>query len=230
MSDWLNAFTSSPLFGFSLSLASYCAGQWIHKKLKFTLAHPLLLAILICMGVLLAFRIPVENFAAGGTFISMFLCPVTAALALSVYRKRQLLRKYLFPVLAGCIAGAGTSMGSVYLLCRLFGLDDVLTASLLPKSVTTPIAMSVSEMLGGIPSVSMAAVIITGIAGAIAAPAMIRLFRIDDPIAAGVGIGACSHAMGTSRALEIGETEGAMSSITIGISGIITVAAALFFL
>lgn len=121
-------------------------------------------------------------------------------------------------------------MGSVYLLCRLFGLDDVLTASLLPKSVTTPIAMSVSEMLGGIPSVSMAAVIITGIAGAIAAPAMIRLFRIDDPIAAGVGIGACSHAMGTSRALEIGETEGAMSSITIGISGIITVAAALFFL
>ena len=126
-------------------------------------------------------------------------------------------------ILAGCVAGSLTSMGSVFLLCRLFGLDRELTVSLLPKSVTTPIATAISEGQGGIVSITVAAVIYTGILGNLCAPALVRLLRVKDPVAAGLGIGACSHAMGTARALELGETEGAMSGLAIGVCGIITV-------
>ena len=140
----------------------------------------------------------------------------------------DLLKKNLFPILAGSAAGSAASMGSVWLLCRLFKLDEKVTVSLLPKSVTTPIAMGVSEQLGGIVSITVAAVVFTGILGAILAPLFIKLFRIKDPVAAGLAIGACSHAVGTSKALELGEAEGAMSSIAIGVCGLMTVLFSLF--
>ena len=128
-----------------------------------------------------------------------------------------------FPILIGCAAGSATSMGSVYLLCRLFGLEESLTVSLLPKSVTTPIAVSIAEPAGGMVPITVVAVIFTGILGGIFAPLLIRLFRVADPVAAGLAIGASSHAVGTSKAIELGEIEGAMSGLAIGICGIITV-------
>ena len=150
-------------------------------------------------------------------------------MAVSIYSKLEQLKKNWLPVLAGCFAGAVTSIVSVYLMCRLFGLDRAMTASLLPKSVTTPIASAVSEGNGGIVSITVAAVIITGILGNLLAPLLVKLFRIKDPVAKGLGIGAASHAIGTAKALEMGETEGAMSGLAIGVCGIITALLALFF-
>ena len=213
----------SPLFGIMLSILAYGLGVLINRKPRCAAANPLLIAILLVIGVLVAFRIPLESYQRGGDFIALFLAPATASLAVSIYRQLPLLKKNLLPVLAGCGTGSLASMGSVWLLCRLFRLDEALTASLLPKSVTTPIAIEIASQYGGIPSITVAIVVLTGILGAAAAPALIRLFRIRNPVEAGLAIGTCSHAVGTSKALELGEAEGAMSSIAIGVSGLLTV-------
>ena len=213
----------SPLFGIMLSILAYGLGVLINRKTRCAAANPLLIAILLVIGVLVAFRIPLESYQRGGDFIALCLAPATASLAVSIYRQLPLLKKNLLPVLAGCGTGSLASMGSVWLLCRLFRLDEALTASLLPKSVTTPIAIEIASQYGGIPSITVAIVVLTGILGAAAAPALIRLFHIRNPVEAGLAIGTCSHAVGTSKALELGEAEGAMSSIAIGVSGLLTV-------
>lgn len=213
----------SPLFGVVLSIFAFEIGVWINKKTGWAAANPLLIAILLVVAFLSAFQIPLEAYQNGGDFISLFLAPATASLAISIYNQISLLKKNLLPVLIGCAAGSITSMGSVYLLCKLFRLDERLTAALLPKSVTTPIAIEIAAQNGGLVPVTVAMVVLTGILGAVAAPALIRLFRVKNPVEAGLAIGTSSHAVGTSRALELGEAEGAMSSIAIGVSGLLTV-------
>ena len=222
MSNMSEAF-ASPFFGIALSILAFWLGTLIQKKLKSVIFNPLLIAILLTSAVLLVFDIPYESYNEGGAVINMFLTPATACLAVSIYTKIQILKKNSIPILAGCTVGSLASMGSVWLLCRLFGLDDAMTASLIPKSITTPNAMGVCEAHGGIVPVTVIAVIFTGILGSILAPFLIRLFRVEDSMTAGLAIGACSHAVGTSRALELGETEGAMSGLAIGVCGIITV-------
>ncbi len=224
MTEWF----SSPLFGVVLSILAYALGVWINKKLRTPIANPLLIAIILVIAFLKLTGIPLDAYQKGGDFISMFLAPATACLAVSIYSQRTLLKRNLFPVLAGSAVGSAASMGSVWLLCRLFRVDESFTASLLPKSVTTPIAMGVAEQLGGVVPVTVAAVIFTGILGAVLAPVLIKLFRVKDPVAAGLAIGACSHAVGTSKALELGEAQGAMSSIAIGVCGLTTVLFAMF--
>ena len=227
MSNMSEAF-ASPFFGIALSILAFWLGTLIQKKLKSVVFNPLLLAILLTSAVLLVFDIPYESYNEGGSIINMFLAPATSCLAVSVYTRLELLKKNWLPILAGCVAGSLTSMGSVFLLCRLFGLDEAMTYSLLPKSVTTPIAVGIAESHGGISSITVAAVILTGIMGSILAPFLIRIFRVKDAMTAGLAIGACSHAVGTSKAIEIGETEGAMSGLAIGICGIVTVVFAMF--
>ncbi len=212
-----------PSFGIALSILTFWIGIKIQKKTKMIICNPLLIAIVLCIGVLLIFKIPYESYNQGGEIINMFLSPATACLAVSIYTKLELLKKNWLPILVGCMAGSATSMASVLLLCRLMGLDETMTMSLVPKSVTTPIAVSISSGHGGIVPVTVVAVIFTGILGSILAPALIKLFRVKNPMVAGLSIGACSHAMGTSKAIELGETEGAMSGLAIGICGIITV-------
>lgn len=224
----MSEFTASPYFGIILSIFAFELGIVINKKLKTPIANPLLIAILLVIAVLQVCRIPIENYNQGGEIITMFLAPATAALGISIYAQLETLKKNWLPIVIGTAVGAGVSMISVFTLCKLFKLDETLTASLLPKSVTTPIAIEVSAQLGGLVPVTVAAVIITGIAGAILAPVMIKVFRIKEPIAAGVAIGACSHAMGTTKALELGQIQGAMSGISIGITGVMTVIYALF--
>ena len=219
---------ASPLFGIVLCIFSFEIGLWINRKTHSPLANPLLIAVVICIAVLQIFSIPLESFQQGGDIITMFLAPATAALSLSIYNQLDTLNKNLLPILAGTLTGSITSIGSVIGLCKLFGLDEELIASLIPKSVTTPIAMEVSRQHGGIVSITVAAVIVTGIFGAILAPVLIKLFRVKNPVEAGIAIGTCSHALGTSKALEIGETEGAMSGIAIGVAGIITVVLTMF--
>ncbi len=223
------ALLTSPFFGIVLNCVVWCFGLWVQKKTRSFLLNPLLVAVILLLLVLAVFRIPYEDYRPGGDLISLMLEPVTAVLALNVYRQRALLREYFIPVVAGCLAGCLTSVGSIWLLCRLLALDGVITASLLPKSVTSAIALAISESGGGIQSITIAAVMITGIMGAMFAPLFAKVFRVTDPAAEGVAIGACSHALGTTKALELGQLQGAMSSISICICGIITSVLFLFF-
>lgn len=218
----------SPFFGIALSILAFWIGEKIQKKTGFVICNPLIIAIVIIIGVLLIFKIPYEAYNQGGTIINMFLAPATACLAVSIYTKIDMLKKNWLPILVGCTAGSLSSMLSVFGLCKLFGLDEKMTMSLIPKSVTTPIAVSISGGHSGIVPVTVVAVIFTGILGSILAPYLIRLFRVNDPMAAGLSIGACSHAVGTSKAIELGETEGAMSGLAIGVCGILTVIFSLF--
>ena len=219
---------ASPMFGIALSILTFWIGVKIQKKTKLVICNPLIISIVLCIGVLLIFKIPYESYNEGGSIINMFLGPATACLAVYIYTKLELLKKNWLPILVGCAAGSLTSMVSVFLLCKLMGLDESMTMSLIPKSVTTPIAVSISGAHGGIVPVTVVAVIFTGILGSMLAPTLIRIFRMKDSITAGLAIGACSHAVGTSKAIEIGETEGAMSGLAIGICGILTVLFSLF--
>ncbi len=222
----LNAMLSSPLFGLTLSAAAWCAGRQLQKKLG--LLPPLLTASALIIALLVLFRIPYERYAAGGDFIKLMLGPVTAVLALNIYNQRAVLKKHFLPVLAGCLVGSLTSVGSILLLCRLFHVDDALAASLLPKSVTTAIAIGIAESRGGVGGIAAAAVMAAGLTGAVFAPLFARLFHVTDPVAEGLAIGACSHALGTTRAMEIGQVQGAMSSIAICVCGILTSILVLF--
>ncbi|MEG1987605.1 MAG: LrgB family protein [Oscillibacter sp.] len=223
MSDLLQ----SPYFGVALTAAAYCVGVKIQSKLRSPLCNPVIISMALIISVLVVFDIPYASYYVGGSLINMLLVPATACLGVSIYGKWALLKRSWLPVLAGCAAGVTVSVGSVAGLCYLFGLDRAMVMSLLPKSVTTPIAAAVAESHGGIVSVAVAAVMVTGILGNLAAPLLIRLFRVKDPVAAGLGIGACSHALGTAKAMELGETEGAMSGLAMGLCGILTVLAAL---
>lgn len=228
MEKWIDTFTSTPLFGITLSIFVYAFFVWLQKKLHSPLLNPLMWTVAAVIAILLLFHIPFENYQKGGDIIGMFLAPATAVLAVSIYNQLATLKKNLIPVVVGCFAGAVTSIGSVIVMSKLFGLDKAMQDALTPKSVTTPIAMAVSEQLGGIVPITVAAVVVTGIIGCVAAPLMIRVFFVKEPVAAGVAIGACSHALGTTKAIELSETHGAMSGIAIGLSGIMTVLICLF--
>ena len=200
----------SPFFGVALSIVAFWIGERIHKKTGLSICNPIIIAIVLIIGVLLIFRIPYSYYQEGGALIDLFLAPATACLAVSIYTKLQLLKENWLPILIGCAMGSLASMASIFGMCRLLGLDEQLTASLLPKSVT------------------IVAVIFTGILGSVFAPLLIRLFRVKEPLEAGTAIGACSHAVGTSKAVELGETEGAMSGLAIGVCGIMTVLFSMF--
>ena len=222
MSELLNQLIFSPFFGLTLSALAWCLGVRLQKRTGWVLCNPLLIAAALIILVLTLFHIPLAAYNEGGKLIKLMLGPATAVLALNIYRQRTTLREYFAPVLAGCLAGSLTSVVFVLALCKLFTMDGALTASLLPKSVTTAIAVGIAEIRGGIAGIAAAAVVFTGIIGAVFAPTMAKLFHITDPVAEGLAIGACSHALGTTKALELGEIQGAMSSIAICVCGIFT--------
>lgn len=215
--------TENPLFGIALSVSAYEIGLFLNRKAKTPLVNPMVVAIILILGFLTVFKIPLENYYKGGNVIAMFLAPATASLAVSIYNRFSLLKQNLIPVIVGTFIGALTSIVSVISLCKLFGIDDTIMLSLIPKSVTTPIAMELSTSLGGVSAIAVAAVVITGIFGTIMSPLFIKWFKINNSVAAGLAIGSSCHALGTSKAIEIGETEGAMSGIAIGMCGISTV-------
>lgn len=224
----MEQFFASPMFGLVLCIGTFLLGKFIQKKTGWTAANPLVLAALMSVTVLLLFDIPLESFQKGGSIVNMMLGPVTALLALGIYNQRAILKRYFVPVLLGCTAGSVTSMASILGLCKLFSVDTAITASILPKSCTTPIALSIAQSHGGLSAVAAACVIIAGVTGAVCAPSFAKWFRITDPVAQGLAVGACSHALGTTRAREMGELQGAMSSIAIGICGLISVVLSVF--
>ena len=219
----MNELFYSPYFGVILSIFAFEFGVALSRRFQTPLANPLLIAVILIIGILQIFHIPTEAFNQGGDLIALFLAPATAALAVPIYKNLQILKANLLPILVGTLVGSASSMTIILLLCKLCGFDAQIEASLISKSVTSPIAMAVTQQLGGIVPIIIPAVIFTGILGSIIAPSLIKLFKITNPIAQGVGIGTCSHAVGTTRAVALGEVQGAMSGIAMGLSGVITV-------
>ena len=224
----MEALTSTPLLGLILTAAAFALARWFQKKTGWVLANPTVVSAAMIIALLLLLDIPYDDYARGGDFVNLMLSPVTAILALGIYNQRDILKKNFIPVLVGCTVGCAVSMGSVLLLCRLFGLDQAVTAAMLPKSCTTAIAVGIAEAKGGVVAIAVACVIIAGTVGAVGAPVFIKWFHVTDPVAQGLAIGACSHALGTTKAREIGELQGAMSSIAIGICGLLAVLFSLF--
>lgn len=221
--------SDSVFFGAIVSLLAYELGLILKKKFKMALFNPLLIAILCVMGVLLVFDIDYEKYNEGGRYISYLLTPATVCLAVPLYQQMNLLKKNFKAVIGGIVSGVITSMVSVLVLAKLFGFSHEQYVTLLPKSITTAIGMGVSEELGGIVTITVAVIIITGVIGNILAEAIFKIFKIEESIARGLALGTSSHAIGTAKAMEIGEIEGAMSSLAIAVAGLITVIGASFF-
>jgi len=215
--------TDTPLFGIILCLLAYEIALFIYKKTKLPYFNPLLISIAIIIAVLSIFDIDYDTFNIGGSVISLFLGPATVVLAVPLYKQLDKLTANILPILSGIIIGSAAGLTSVYALARLLKLPTEQGLSLLPKSVTAPIGMEISKQIGGNASITVASIIITGIIGAVILPAVFRITGINDKIAIGLAIGTSAHAVGTTKAVELGETEGAMSSLAIGVAGLITV-------
>ncbi|MBP3338463.1 MAG: LrgB family protein [Lachnospiraceae bacterium] len=221
--------TNSVLFGVALTLLAYGVGSVFKKKFKLAIFNPLLIAIILVILLLATFDIEYEVYNAGAKYISFLLTPATVSLAIPLYERVELLRKNAKAVIIGIVSGVLTSLISVLFMCLIFGMSHKEYVSLLPKSITTAIGMGVSEELGGYVTITVAVIIITGIFGNMTAPFLCKLFKIEEPIAKGVGIGCAAHAMGTSKAMEMGEIEGAMSSLSLAVAGLLTVIGASVF-
>ncbi len=216
-------YINTPIFGVGISILAFTLSSYIAKRTKIMLLNPLLVAMLFVVGILLIFDIDYETYNLGGQMITFFLGPATVVLAVPLYKQRELLKGNLAPILVGILVGSVAGILFVVLAGRLLGLDRLLVASLVPRSTTTPIAMEISILLEGNPSLTAIFVSITGISGYMFGEKILTLFGVRNPIAKGISIGTASHAVGTAKAMEIGEVEGAMSSLAIGVAGIVTV-------
>lgn len=221
--------TGSVYFGVVLTLIFYEIGLVIKRKTKWALANPLLIAALCIIGILLILDIDYEVYKAAVQPISFLLTPATVCLAIPLYRQLELLKKYPVAIFGGIASGVLTTMVSIWLMSLAFGLTHEQYVTLLPKSITTAIGMGISEKMGGIVTITIVSISITGILGNVIAELWLKWMKIEEPIAKGLAIGTASHALGTTKAMEIGEIEGAMSSLSIVVTGILTVIAIQMF-
>lgn len=219
-------FTESAFAGVAVSLLAYMFGTLLKKKFKSALLNPLLISIVVTILVLIISGVDYEVYSVGAKYLSWFLTPATVCLAIPLYEQLELLKKNFKAVMAGIATGVITSMTTIFVLALLMGLSHTEYVTLLPKSITTAIGMGVSEELGGYVTITVAVIVITGVLGNILAEPVCKLFRITEPIAKGVAIGSAAHAIGTAKAMEMGEIEGAMSSLSIAVAGLLTVAGA----
>ena len=213
---------SIPLFPVALTIGTYLFGVWCQKKTRSPICNPILVAVVLVIGILLLTGFDVPTYQAGAKPITWLLTPATVSLALPLYEQLKTLKKNLPAILAGIAAGTVTSLLVVWLMCWLFSLDRSLTVSLLPKSITTAMGMVLSEQNGGIPALTTVVIIVTGILGSLMGPALCKLLRLRDPISQGVALGTASHVVGTSKANEMGEIQGAVSSLSLACAGILT--------
>ncbi len=211
------------IFGVILTILFFNIGIYIQKKTNKPIFNPLLIAIL---GIILFFsitKIPYESYKLGGDRINFFLGPVTIVLAVPLYKQFDLFKKYLLEILIGISCGVVVSFISIKLIGHFTNADVDIINSLIPKSITTPMGISLTKTLNGVEAITVVSIILTGILGAIISPIVFKIGKINNPVAKGISLGTSAHALGTTKALEMGEVEGAMSGLSIGISGIITV-------
>lgn len=219
MADFLSNLAWFPLV---LTIGAFQVGLWCQKKWKSPLCNPILIAVILVIGVLLATGYPVSTYQGGTDSISWLLTPATVCLALPLYEQLKILKKNLPAILTGVVAGTLTSLVSIVILCRLFQLDTQISVSVLPKSITTAMGIVLSQQNGGIAALSTPVILATGILGSLAGSGFCKLLRLKDPICQGVGFGTASHVIGTSRASEIDPLAGAVSSLSLTVSGVLT--------
>ncbi|MDO4344591.1 MAG: LrgB family protein [Eubacteriales bacterium] len=220
---------NSATAGVVLSLLAYNVGLFLKNRTKLAVCNPLLISIILVIAFLAAAGVDYESYNSSAKYLSYLLTPATVSLAIPLYQKLALLKKHIWAILAGIISGVLTSLTSVFLMSLAFRLSHEEYVTLLPKSITTAIGMGVSEELGGYVTISVAVIIITGVLGNMTAEFICRRFRIRNAISRGLAIGTSCHAIGTARAMEMGEIEGAMSSLAIVVSGLCTVVGASFY-
>lgn len=221
-----NMLCESAFFGVVISLLAYELGMLLKKKFGFPIFNPLLISIAVVIVFLAVFDIDYQNYNDGAKYLSYLLTPATVCLAIPLYEQMEALKKNIKAILAGILSGVLTSLTVVLALALIFNLNHKMYVTLLPKSITTAIGMGVSEELGGAVTITVAVIIITGVLGNMLAETLCKLFHIDEPISKGISIGSASHAIGTAKAMEMGDVEGAMSSLSIAVAGILTVVGA----
>ncbi len=220
----MNEFLQDSMFaGVTISLIAYLIGVMLKKKFKSGIFNPLLISIVVSIAILAIGKVDYETYNEGAKYLSWLLTPATVCLAIPLYEQWSLLKKHYKAVMLGLAAGTVTSLSTVLGLSLLCGLSHKEYVTLLPKSITTAIGMGVSEELGGYVTITVAVIIITGVFGNIFGELICKIFRITEPVSKGLAFGASSHAIGTAKAIEIGEIEGAMSSLAIAVSGVLTV-------
>ena len=217
------AICNSIFFGVVITFICYYISLWIKSKVKIALANPLLITSILIICFLLLFKVDYDTYNNGAKYLSYFLTPATVSLAIPLYRHIHLLKKYPKAILIGIGSGVFTAMGSIFSLSLLFGLTHEQYITLLPKSITTAIGIGISEKMGGIVTITVVSICITGIVGHMIAENFLKWCKIEEPIAKGLAIGTSAHALGTTKAMELGEIEGAMSSLSIVVAGIMTV-------
>ena len=222
-------FTNSAFFGVLISLVSYGAGEALKKKFKLGIFNPLLIAIVATIIVISVFHIDYEVYNESAKYLSYLLTPATVCLAVPLYERIDRLKENPAAIISRIVSGVITSLASILAMAAVFHLSHEEYVTMLPKSITTAIGIGVSEELGGYVAITAAVIIVTGVLGNILAETVLKLFKITDPVAKGIAIGTAAHAIGTAKAMEIGETEGAMSSLSIVVSGILTVIGASVF-
>ncbi len=222
-------FMNSATIGVVLSVFAYQLGLFLKKKTKSPFLNPLLVSIIVVMVFLVILKVDYESYNNSAKYLSYLLTPATVSLAIPLYRQIENLKKNFKAIILSVLAGALTSMGVILVMAMLFGLSHEEYVTLLPKSITTAIGMGVSEELGGYVTITVAVIIVTGILGNIIGELVCRVFRIQNPISRGLALGTSAHAIGTAKAMEMGEVEGAMSSLAIVIAGLITVMGASVF-
>ncbi|WP_439185587.1 LrgB family protein [Carboxylicivirga taeanensis] len=221
----IDVIFDNKLFGILLTVSLFYCGTWVRNYFRKSWINPLLISVLAIVVILQVAHIPYEQYMQGASVIHDFLGPVTVVLALPLYRQRKLLVKYRLSIISGIACGVMASLISVLLLGRVFGLSEMLERSLLPHSITTPIGIAVSNDIGGMEGITVVSIILTGLIGASVAGGLFKLLRIIHPVARGLALGTSAHAIGTSKAIEMGETEAAVSSLSIGVAAITTVIA-----
>ncbi len=226
----MNEFMLDSAFaGVTISLLTYMIGMALKKKFHSGILNPLLLSIAVTIVLLISAGVDYDTYNEGAKYLSWLLTPATVCLAIPLYEQLELLKKNWAAVAAGIVSGVLTSLATVFVLALLFGLNHQEYVTLLPKSITTAIGMGVSEELGGYVTITVAVIVITGVLGNILGELVCRIFGIKEPIAKGLALGTSAHAIGTAKAMELGEIEGAMSSLSIAVAGVITVVGASIF-
>lgn len=219
----METYLDTALFGVTITIIAYSISLCINKKVKTAILNPIALSIIGIVGFLLYNNIDYEVYNKGGNIINFFIGPATVVLAVPLYKRIKLLKENFVAILLGILAGSLAGVISVIILGKVFELDNIIILSMIPKSTTSAIAIDIAAEIGGNPALAIAFVIATGILGNIIGPGILKAFGINNKIAKGISMGTASHVVGTAKAMELGEVEGAMSSLAIGIAGLITV-------
>lgn len=219
----MTEYFRTPLFGVTITIIAFFVGKSINRRTKKAIFNPILISAILIIMFLTRFNIDYEAYYKGGSIISFFIAPATVILSVPLYKNINLLKGRWLIIIIGITIGSLAGLVTIFVLCKALGIDDLIMITMLPKSSTAAISIDIAKTIGGLPNLAAAFTTVTGVCGNILGVHILKLFKIKDRISKGVALGSASHAVGTAKAMEIGEVEGALSSLSITLAGIINV-------